>query len=153
MTLAFLPFNFSPTIMKMGLKPLAYGCTLWCGFLATMVITLTNKSVKSMVYKIEYDPVKNLFVVTQPSHKLRSLTRPRESFLELKDLKMLSREQMEAYKDSYTYSDCVYFNAKTGQMYATVGRGNWYNQGLFLFLMKRREQGQTGLESFRKLGE
>ena len=45
------------------------------------------------------------------------------------NFKMLSKEQMDANKA------CVYYDALTGTNFATVERGQWYNQGLLMHLL------------------
>ena len=101
---------------------------------------ITNRAVATFVYKLEYDAVTNQFVVTQPSKSLLQFGKPMETVLELKELKMLTKGEMEANKDKAILSDCVYYNGKNGQLYATVGRGIWYNQGLFLYLLQRQSR-------------
>jgi len=33
--------------------------------------------------------------------------------------------------------DCVYFDKQTGEPFATMGRGNWYNEELLFYLLKQ----------------
>ena len=81
----------------------------------------------TFVYKIEYDAITSQFIVTQPSSSFLSFARAKETVIEVADFKMLSKEKLEEYKDQGIYGNCVYYNGRTGRMFATVGRGTWYN--------------------------
>jgi hypothetical protein len=41
------------------------------------------------------------------------------------------------FKRKEEKKDCIYYNGETGEGYATVNRGKWYNESLFLYLMKK----------------
>jgi hypothetical protein len=123
----YVPFNFTAKTASLGMGNLVLGCTFVSAILTGAIFVATNKVMNTFVYKIEFDPVTNQLVVTQPSKSLISFGKPVETKLEMPEFKMLAKDQLEALKTKAIYADCLYFNGKTGQMYATVGRGLWYN--------------------------
>jgi hypothetical protein len=40
-------------------------------------------------------------------------------------------------KKEETEKGCLYYNSDTGKGYATINRGLWYNEALFLYLIKK----------------
>ena len=46
---------------------------------------------------------------------------------------MLSREKMIAKKS------CVYHDKKSGVEFATVDRGQWYNQSLLMYILQKHK--------------
>jgi len=75
--------------------------------------------------------------------------RPKGLFGETQNLMPVSELVMNAKSKE---RDCIYFDGITGQGFATVNRGQWYNMMLFMHLMQRNvKKLNTGVNSAEEL--
>ena len=79
---------------------------------------------KTYIIRIEWDVEREQLVLVKP----KGLTKEKHTYLPYQELKMDHKTKVK---------DCIYFNAKTGEGYATAGRGKWYNMMLFMHLMQK----------------
>jgi len=87
------------------------------------------------VYKIEYDILDEKFVITKPSGSFFSLGNPYETMVDIKDFRQLSKAEFKANEDSSVRKNCFYCDASTGSLFATIERGHWFNEGMFIFML------------------
>jgi hypothetical protein len=91
----YIPSNFNPVIHQKGMAALTQILTVLTLALTGAIYAVTNRTMTTFIYKIEYDAITNQFVITQPSKSLMQFGKPFETILELRDFKMLSKDEME----------------------------------------------------------
>ena len=68
------------------------------------------------------------FVIKLPKNTLGGVLEKR---VKVENFKQLSRDQEDKH--------CLYYDKSTGDRFATVNRGIWYNNGLLYFILSQKK--------------
>jgi hypothetical protein len=129
LSLAFLSVSTLTSIpAQKGIEAVVYGVTLFAMGSNSAIYLANRRMFRQLVISIEWDMQTEELVFKQPDPglNLRVLTRR----VPLRNLGMLLSEDQADKR-------CLYFDKATGQKFATVELGDWYNQGLLYFLLAR----------------
>ena len=96
-----------------------YTCTAGSVAITGVTNLLFRRACKDFILKIEFDLEEEHFVVTSPSTSLVDFGSPQEEVVSVSDFKMLPQDKQT--------ETSLYYSQTSGNKYATVGRGQWYN--------------------------
>lgn len=100
-----------------------YGSTL--GAVQYLFLVYNNRRMTSnLVLTIDWDLERHEYIVKMPSMTLLSCN------INIVEHRVHPRNWVQIKDDE----DCVYMDASTGRKFPTIGRGQWYNEGVLYFL-------------------
>ena len=89
-----------------------------------LVTYFMKKTNSTFVKRIDWDFIDNTFIISKP----RGVFGSQRKVVGLGEL---------VFDNNGGIRDCIYYNTNTGEGYATVNRGTWYNEAIFLHLMQK----------------
>ena len=135
-----LPLWFMSSVKMTGLVANLYGGTFGAGILALCLRIFKQRLARDFVLRIDFDVKAEVFVITMPPTNFTALGEPFKLLVAPSDFQMLSKDAQLNFKA------CLYYDTKSGTRFATIERGQWYNQGLLLHLLQKQKRPQSKTE-------